>query len=216
MQSITPTAAILPPPNQINTIIFDLGKVVFDYDFERVFTQWQQLTGIKITYTPEFETILFKFEAGQLTPTQFKKQVALLMQLKRPIDATRFWQAWNDIYLNIYPDIDKLLTQLSKNFRMVALTNTNAVHTPYWQQKYTQALSVFEHIFCSFKLKAIKPEPVVFNTVLNYLQQPPDKVLFLDDNPKNTSGATALGLHTYLVKNANLLTQVFTTAGYIK
>ncbi|MBL0247439.1 MAG: hypothetical protein IPQ28_07615 [Sphingobacteriales bacterium] len=74
MQSITPTAAILPPPNQINTIIFDLGKVVFDYDFERVFTQWQQLTGIKITYTPEFETILFKFEAGQLTLPNLKNK----------------------------------------------------------------------------------------------------------------------------------------------
>jgi putative hydrolase of the HAD superfamily len=56
----------------------------------------------------------------------------------------------------------------------------------------------FEYLAFSGCLKAVKPEPEVFHTVLERLGSSPADVIFVDDRPENVAAAAALGMRTVL------------------
>ncbi len=105
----------------------------------------------------------------------------------------------NDLYLVTYNDINNLLTTLKSNYKLVALTNTNAIHNKVWRVKYADSLLHFEKIFCSHEIGTRKPEKKSFKIVLDYLQCKPSQIVFLDDNADNIRGADELGIATILV-----------------
>jgi len=54
----------------------------------------------------------------------------------------------------------------------------------------------FEHLAFSGCLKAVKPDPEVFHTVLARLGASPEAVIFVDDRSENVEAAAALGMRT--------------------
>jgi HAD superfamily hydrolase (TIGR01509 family) len=110
-----------------------------------------------------------------------------------------FDKGWCDLYLDAYNDIDNLLSGLKHKHRLVALTNTNAIHYKAWRVKYADTLKHFEKIFSSHEIGTRKPEEKSFKIVLDYLQCKPSETIFLDDNADNIHGADELGIATILV-----------------
>jgi putative hydrolase of the HAD superfamily len=58
----------------------------------------------------------------------------------------------------------------------------------------TQRLSKFDHLTLSYEIRAVKPDPVVFERCLEGLDTPPEQTLFLDDRIENVQGAELLGI----------------------
>jgi len=103
--------------------------------------------------------------------------------------------------LDVYPGIGRLLADLKKDFRLVALTNTNMIHEKVWKVKYKDTLSVFEQIFSSPHMGTRKPESTAYQMVLDNLNIKAEQALFLDDNPENTKGAERVGIDAILVRS---------------
>ncbi|MEO8151028.1 MAG: HAD family phosphatase [Bacteroidia bacterium] len=182
------------------TIIFDLGKVVFDLSFDRTFQFWATASGnhfddIKSKF--HFDEFFDKFERSEISPEQFRTEISQRLSLKL-IDED-FDKGWCDLYLDTYNGIDKLLTNLKRNHKLVALTNTNIIHDRVWKVKYADTLRHFEKIFCSHEIKTIKPEKKAYQIVLDYLQLKPQQAIFLDDNIDNIKAAAELGISTIWV-----------------
>jgi putative hydrolase of the HAD superfamily len=59
-------------------------------------------------------------------------------------------------------------------------------------------LAPFTEKFFSCWLRAVKPEPAAYETVVNALGVAPEDVFFVDDRPTNVSAAAALGLRAEL------------------
>jgi putative hydrolase of the HAD superfamily len=53
---------------------------------------------------------------------------------------------------------------------------------------------LFDDCFYSYELGAAKPDPAYFTTILDRLDLPPGKVLFVDDNAANVESARSVGL----------------------
>jgi len=53
---------------------------------------------------------------------------------------------------------------------------------------------IFDHIFISAELKLAKPDPRIYQHVINELQQDPSEMIFLDDFIENVEAARAEGL----------------------
>lgn len=180
----------------MNSIIFDLGKVVFDYSFSIAYHQWSKHCGIKASVIKEaniFDDYFELFEKNEISSAEFKNHVAAKAGMKISFNA--FFNGWNKIFLNAYPNIASTLSNLQKNYRLVALTNTNIEHCKIWKTKYKKELSYFENIFCSCDIKARKPDKQSFEIVLDYLNCDPKNALFLDDNKINILGAENLGIN---------------------
>ena len=181
-------------------IIFDLGKVVFDLSFDRVFQYWSDASGkpfgdIKGKF--QFDYIFDQFEKDEISSTQFRNQVSKTLDFK--LSDVEFDKGWCYLYLDTYSGIDDLLESLNQNYKLVALTNTNIIHSRIWQVKYAETLKYFERIFSSIEMRERKPDVKAFQIVLDYLQLAPEQTVFLDDNIENIKGAEALGIKSILV-----------------
>jgi putative hydrolase of the HAD superfamily len=181
-------------------IIFDLGKVVFDLSFDRVFYFWashtdRQFSDIKGKF--QFDSLFDEFEKGTISANQFRSEVSNRLGLALTDEV--FDKGWCDLYLDKYNNIDNLLANLKQNYRIVALTNTNIIHETTWRIKYKDTLRHFEKIFCSHELMTRKPERRAYQIVLDYLDMNPQQTIFLDDNVDNIAGASELGIPTILV-----------------
>lgn len=181
-------------------LIFDLGKVVFDVSFDRVFSAWAESVGstfeeVKAGF--EFNHLFDDFEKDAITPPEFRRGVRKMAALE--LSDEDFDKGWCALYMDVFPQAEQLLRELKQSYRLVALTNTNIIHQPVWTEKYKDILTYFEKVFISNEMKVRKPEKEIYRQVLDYLGAKPEEAVFLDDNPDNTRGAEALGIKTILV-----------------
>jgi epoxide hydrolase-like predicted phosphatase len=183
-------------------LIFDLGKVVFDLSFDKVLQFWasassQQVDAIKGRF--QFDEFFNEFERGEVSDKEFRAEISRRLSLR--LTDKVFDEGWCALYLNTYAGIDKLLSSLKGQYRLVALTNTNSIHEQVWKKRYHETLSHFDKVFCSHELKTRKPEKQAYQSVLDYLEVEPKRTIFLDDSDANTAGAARLGIKTILVES---------------
>jgi len=192
----------------IKAIIFDLGGVVFDFSFDKTFEHWSKAIGKdvhEIKKQFKFGDSFEKFERNEISPEQFIEYAS--QQLNHKFNTKNFELGWNAIYLNSFPGIKELLIKLRSNFQLVALTNTNVIHSKIWKTKFADTLKIFEKVFSSHEIRTRKPEVTSYQTVLDYLSLEPQQTLFLDDNEEYINAAKKLGINTILVSSYNEMMQ---------
>jgi epoxide hydrolase-like predicted phosphatase len=183
-------------------LIFDLGKVVFDLSFDRVFQSWAAASGQEADVLKrrfQFDELFDAFERGEVSSEEFRVEISRRLGFHLSNEA--FDEGWCALYLDPYDEIDELLSSLKQQYRLVALTNTNSIHAQVWKIKYQESLRCFDNVFCSHELGTRKPEQQVYQSVLDYLITRPERTIFLDDSPANIAGAAQLGIKTILVES---------------
>ena len=197
-------------------LVFDLGKVVFDLSFDRVFRSWATASNASydaLKSTFQFDELFDQFERDEITPAAFRAIVCT--RLGVTLTNPQFDRGWSALYLDVYPGVEALLARLRQRYRLVALTNTNSLHSRVWPAKYATALRPFERVFCSHELGARKPEARAYRPVLDYLHVEPHQVVFLDDNPDNVRGAENLGLQGVVVTSCAQMSAALRTLGVL-
>jgi epoxide hydrolase-like predicted phosphatase len=183
-------------------LIFDLGKVVFDLSFDKVFQCWASVAGQQVEAIKDkfhFNAFFDAFERGEVSDEEFRTEIS--RRLGFTLTDNVFDEGWCSLYLDTYEGIDKLLSSLKNQYQLVALTNTNSIHEQVWKAKYRGSLSHFDKVFCSHELRARKPEKQAYQVVLDYLEVEPRQTIFLDDSRVNVEGAAQLGIKTILVES---------------
>jgi len=183
-------------------IIFDLGNVVINISFDKIFEYWAKMSGRdanELKQKFEFDEMYQQFERGEVKSFTYRKYISEKLELYLSDD--EFDNGWNNIYLNVAPGIVRLLRDLKFWFRLIALTNTNEIHIQKWKLKYASLLSNFEKVFCSSEIGVRKPEKKAYEIVLQYLKLEPNSVVLLDDSSKNVNTASDIGIKGVLVKS---------------
>ena len=180
---------------QYRAIIFDCGGVLFDFSPDKVFDYWAQVSGTDanvLSHRFVFGEIYHQFERGELDASAFRKQILNMLEID--ITDEDFDEGWNCLYGDIIPGIEQVLQHLKRQYRLVALTNTNEIHARKWRTMCASLVCLFEKVFSSHEIHARKPEPKVYETVLKYLGLQPEHVIFLDDNPEYVRAASRMNI----------------------
>jgi glucose-1-phosphatase len=185
-----------------STIIFDLGKVIFDYSWDPAFDYFSKLSQLPASEVKKRlavdEDPYFKdFERGIVSPQEYIDHASKL--LKFPLTLPQFFDGWNSIYGEVYEGIDDILADLELKHLLVALTNTNPVHAEVWRERYANQLEFFSYIFCSNEMHSRKPEPAIYEQVLRSTGSKPNETVFFDDRKDNVEAARALGIEAWQV-----------------
>lgn len=183
-------------------LIFDLGNVVFNVDMNLIPIHWAERSGIpleKIKKYFETDKSFDKFERGDLTEEEYRKITN--ENLGMNLSKKDFDEGLTALYLDETDDINSLLKELKKNYRVIALSNTNIIHKRVWKEKYKDTMDQFEKVFSSHEINTRKPETEPYLIALNYLKMKPEEVIFLDDKPENIEPAKTLGMKTITVKS---------------
>jgi putative hydrolase of the HAD superfamily len=180
--------------NNIKVIIFDLGKVIVDFDHMLICTKLAKHSPFEpdriydIIFDSGFET---SFGKGLISPENFylsvKKEACL------EININVFQQIWTKIF-TLNPGIEDLLSSLKNRYGLLCLSNTNSWHFEYCMQKF-HALKLFDGFILSYEVGKTKPDSAIFEEALKKAATLPDECVYIDDVPEFVETANKLGIN---------------------
>lgn len=191
---------------KIETIIFDLGGVILDIDYNLTRTAFEKLgvTHFDEMYSQATANQLFKkLETGKISENDFYKELNLCTGLH--LSPTEINQAWNAMLLSFREKSLRFLNGINPKYQLFLLSNTNYIHIKAFQKIFyskerTQSFEdYFNKAFYSCDIGLRKPDPVCYTWVLNELKTEPSKILFIDDSAQNVEGAKEEGMQALLL-----------------
>lgn len=202
--------------NSIENIIFDLGGVVLNIDYQLTENAFKSLglTDFSGMYTQAEQSGLFdNYEKGTCSTPYFIN--ALLDFLPPNTSANKVVAAWNAMILDFPIQNLDLLLNLKNKYRIFLLSNTNDIHLQAVNRALkkvssTENLSAyFEKTYYSFEMGMRKPDAEIFEKVCSENQLEKTKTLFIDDTEKHVIGAKNVGLKTHLLLPGTTIVQFF-------
>lgn len=197
---------------EVDAILFDLGGVLYSIDpagFQAALRQLARRYGSseRVQSDHDFRTLNHQLERGEIDPESFLRSLAERHFPGASTEELR--QVWNRMLAGLYPDRHALIQHLAQSHRLFLLSNTNVLHHNHFQPQLKSIEPYFERIFYSFELGFRKPEPEIFEHVLQDATLSPERTLFVDDSLTNVDAARSLGLRTRLVERPDELHTYF-------
>jgi glucose-1-phosphatase len=190
----------------IKNIIFDLGGVLLDIDFNKTAEAFKKLGTEKFEelYSQNAAHHIFEdLETGKIQPETFYAQ---MQQYCRPgTTPLQIQAAWNEILLGFRTSSLAFLESLKTKYNIFLLSNTNAIHKTEFDQmlkKITGHSSLdyyFIKAYYSHLMHLRKPYVEAYNFVLTGANISATETLFIDDSVTNIAGANEIGLQTHLL-----------------
>ena len=187
---------------RIDALLFDLGGVIVEIDFNRVFEIWGAHAGvpaavIRSRFSPD--AAYQAHERGEISAAEYFE--ALRNALGIRISDAQFQAGWDAIFVGEVPGIAALLGQAREAAPLYAFSNSNAQHHAWWAQEYAATLSNFRQVFVSCELGRRKPEAEAFAAVASAMGAAYENILFFDDTEENVTAARRLGMQAVQVKS---------------
>jgi len=199
----------------IKNIVFDLGGVLIDLDFNRAVSGLQKagFTHVKEQIQAfDREGIFQKFELGEMTAEEFRSAIrenSTVTLTDEEVDAL-----WNLMLLDIPREKLELLLELRSKYMIYLLSNTNAIHWDYvcknaFNYHGFRVKDYFEETFLSFEMHLAKPGKAIFEKMLEDANLLPKETLFIDDSEANCKAAEEVGIHAHHYHIGDDLKEIF-------
>jgi len=191
--------------------IFDLGNVIVDIDFNRVLGAWSDLGRVPLATLKnrfQMDENFSRHERGEISDEQFAAKMC--EQLDLALSFEQFAAGWQAVFVGVRPEVIKIMHKLrEQGDRVVILSNTNRLHCEFWPTEYPEVKSAADKIYLSQEMGVRKPEPEIYQRLLNEEDVSAQDAIFLDDNLANIEAARALGIHSVHVTDANVVPAFF-------
>lgn len=183
---------------KIDTIIFDLGGVLIDWNPCYVFDENYFDAAEKRKYF--FDNICTndwneEQDAGRSIVEATQILVQQFPDWEKPI--RDYYGRWTDMLKAAIPETVELFLELKKSerYKIYALTNWQAGLFDIALVRY-DFLHWFDGRVVSGEEKTRKPFPEFYQRLLNRYNVNPEEALFIDDNLRNVKAAEALGINS--------------------
>ena len=173
----------------IKAVIFDLGRVIVPFDFRRGYTAIESLCGIPAADIPRriaATGLVPQFERGEIEPRDFVRQFSEHLGIVLPYED--FCRCWCSIFLPETLISERLLAGIRKGYRLLLLSNTNAIHFEMVRKAYP-LLAQFDTLILSYEVGAMKPAPKIYQRAIEEAGCRPEECFFTDDIPEYVEGA---------------------------
>jgi FMN phosphatase YigB (HAD superfamily) len=193
-----------PPlaPGDADALLFDLGRVVLDLDFNRTLRLWAQHAACEPAHLARRflrDELYHQHEKGEISDEAFF--AGLRLSLGVDISDAQFIEGWNAIFLGEMPGINQLLSRAAQRLPLYAFSNTNAPHVAFFSGQFAGVLKHFREIFLSSAIGLRKPDAEAYDHVVQAIGVPANRIVFFDDLAENIEGARQRGLKAVLVSS---------------
>jgi 2-haloacid dehalogenase len=194
---------------KITTVVFDVGKVLFEWDLRHLFAKLiddpEELEWFVTTVvTPQWH---FQHDAGRALSEMLPERIAEFPEHAALIEAyaTRFNET---IPGPVVGSLEIVAELASRGVPLFAITNFGA---EFWDM-FRPTQPIFDHfgdIIVSGTEKMLKPDPAIYELALKRFRLKPNEAIFIDDNLDNAVGARANGFVAHQFTDAcNLRTEL--------
>jgi 2-haloacid dehalogenase len=182
---------------KIDTIIFDLGGVLIDWNPEYVFLDVFNRDRKKMQWF--FDHICTSDwnenqDAGYPMAQATEDKVALFPEYEKEI--RMFYGRWVEMLGDSITGTVDILKKFidSEDYKVIALTNWSAETFPIALERF-EFLHWFEGIIVSGEEKTRKPFNDIYNLTLERFNIKAENAIFIDDNLRNIEAANNLGIN---------------------
>ena len=189
----------------MNTIIFDLGGVLVDWNPEYLYlkefkgNRKEMKWFLENVCTPDWNE---KQDGGRLIKAAVDERIKLYPKYEKLIKI--FYDRWDEMLKGEITSTVEILKRLKKNYRLIALTNWSSETFPIALKKF-DFLDLFEGIVVSGQINMRKPHKKIYNYTLKKYKLDPKKCLFIDDRKSNVNGAINCGIEGILYQSTKKL-----------
>jgi putative hydrolase of the HAD superfamily len=178
----------------IKTVIFDLGRVLIPFDFMRGYLRMQAICGLEpaeIRARLSRDELVRRFETGLVENRAFVAEVA--SRLGAQLDYEGFCDIWSSIFLPETLIPEGVVAGIRRHHRTVLLSNTNDIHFTMLDARFP-ILSHFDARILSYEVKAMKPDPAIYQAAIDAAGCAAEECFFTDDIAAYVDGAKAMGI----------------------
>lgn len=200
----------------IKHIIFDLGGVILNINYQLTYNAFQEL-GVK-DFTSLYNQFTLNNLFGDLETGRIEKGDFLAEMQKHAPEGTADQQiidAWNAMLLDFPVRRLQILQQLRQHYNLYLLSNTNAIHLEAFNNILQQSRGIpslnefFDKAYYSHLIGLRKPEKEAYQLVLEENGLNPSETLFIDDTLPNIEGAKLVGLETIHLLPPKTIADIF-------
>ncbi len=191
-------------PMATRALLFDLGGVVLDIDFDRVFHAWAARASCKpqtLRRRFKVDDAYERHERGELDASGYFASLRRSLRLR--LSDEDLVAGWNDLYVAPVPGMVAVLAGAKERYRLYAFTNSNPTHQAVWATRFATELSVFRSIFVSSEMGLRKPDPNAFTEIARRTGFPSSAFVFFDDTLENVVGARTAGMQAVHVQSTD-------------
>lgn len=180
--------------NMISAVLFDFGNVLYTFDYGRFYraaASHSTLSSLQI------EQVIFggddpvtrRYETGRMGSDEFMTLLQREARIDLPADKL------SDLFTDIFTPNDPVISlalDLSQHMPIGLVSNTNEIHFESFM-KHTPAVSACSAVGLSYRVGAMKPADVIFESVLNALGCAAEECVYIDDIAEYVSAARKAG-----------------------
>jgi glucose-1-phosphatase len=197
---------------KIEALLFDLGKVLIDFNFE---------TGVEALHSAcsisrdRFEEVLWdetwirRYERGEISTGEFHSYLCQTAALK--MDLSGFREVWSSVFLPGLLVSEGLLATLKRKYPLILVSNTNEAHFEFIRSKY-RVVDYFDQHVLSYEVGSLKPDRKIFEQAIRVSGFRPDALFFTDDREENILMAQQFGIHGHQFRTEPLLIEALRAA----
>lgn len=192
---------------KFNTVIFDMGGVLLNFDFDIYLQSFREigLTGIdEMADRYRQRGPFFEIEAGLITAETFFDKIRSC--LPKPLTDGEITETWCRFLKGIPVESLEAVKAVHRKKKTCLLSNSNPIHWGWVCERYfptrTALAEYFDECFLSYEMKMSKPDPEIYEAVEQRLAVPAESILFIDDSEENCRAAARRGWSVLTPKTA--------------
>lgn len=188
---------------QIKTVVYDYGGVIMTSAQEEAVRRFREI-GIVPDMMPldkyNQQGVFQALEDGTMSADEFRDELNRRCGRNNTHDDYR-WACLG--YVGEIPKRNLRLFRLlrQKGYRQLLLSNTNPymmswAMSPDFDGEGRALRDYLDACYCSYELRMLKPNPAIFQYVIDQEHITPETTIFVDDNERNIHVARDMGFHT--------------------
>ncbi|MFI5160676.1 MAG: HAD family hydrolase [Sphingobacteriales bacterium] len=200
----------------INTIIFDLGAVLIDwnprYMYRTIFSDETEME----KFLADITTSDWNEEQDAGRPLAHGTEILVRRFPEHEANIRAFYGRWNEMLGEAFHETVEIFGKLkhSGKYKIYALTNWSAETFPVAFERF-EFLNWFDGIVVSGAEKMRKPTTEFYHILLNRYQVKAEEALFIDDNYRNILAAEEIGINCIHFTSAEQLEEELVKQGIL-
>jgi putative hydrolase of the HAD superfamily len=199
---------------QVKAVVFDLGKVIFDFDLLKFIKLFSKKTPCHLDIVnetlTEYTELAIAYEKGNISPQDFFEAIKEKTHYEGSYN--EFCIIWNNIFTPMEQTIE-LVAKIASNYPVGVLSNINELHWNYLEERYPSVFMIFDKKHLSYELHMRKPEDEIFQAVIKDYGLNPGEIFFTDDMEENVAAAVKNGITSRRFTRAAKLEENFKELG---
>ena len=182
-------------------IVFDLGNVLFEWNPQKLV---ESLFTSETEQQEALQHIIYHLDWHMLDKGTLTLENAISRANNRcSLGVDKIARVYEETAKNLFP-IEEMFTAVKdlgrRGYRLYVLSNLQR-HTYAYLSTAYDIWQHFSGIVISSDIKSNKPEPLIYQHLIDTYKLTPSNTVFLDDNQPNIEAAIGFGLNAIFVKS---------------